>query len=186
MTTNAVSNKLSKKLIFILLLGSFMLNLFRTETSTETIAVNGDPTDGFAFDQRWHMALFLPGRSWFSAGQGWNNNSRNGSAGPLRVVPLSFSSLQRLQNKISAYRNHSVPIFFWKIWLTTQVERADKTCKTHACMKPNSFYFRKSDILHRKKSINSSALRKILTKIDCNMKNFEKNPSLFYCLFWCF
>ena len=45
-----------------------------------------------ALGQRWPMTLILPGRCWFSAGQGWDWNSRNSSAGPLSGVSSFFQA----------------------------------------------------------------------------------------------
>ena len=73
----------------------------RTETSSETIAGHGDSIDGFApgqqwprAGQHWPMTLILAGCPWFSAGQGWDWNSRNGSAGSFSVVSSFFQATE--------------------------------------------------------------------------------------------
>ena len=112
----------------------------RTETSSDIIAGHGDPIIDFVPGLRchraghcWPMTLFLPGRHWFSASQGWNYNSRNGSADPLALFPHFVTLTNVAKCNLQPIRI-SQGLIFLGISTHCLVKRADKTCKTLASM----------------------------------------------------
>ena len=96
--------------------------------------------------RRWPMTFFLPGRRWFSAGHGWNYNSKNGSADHLSVV-FSFFQL----TKVARYNFKPTGITQGIISLEILSHYISEMCTCrqnmqNACMQAANFFYQTSCI----------------------------------------